>query len=362
MSTPHFHTLKIKDVRRETPQCVSVALDIPSELKAAYAYQAGQYITFKKEMEGEELRRSYSLCSSPLEEEYRVAIKQVEGGRFSTFANQSFQAGDEVEVMTPMGNFVIHPDAQHKKQYIAFAAGSGITPILSHIKTILRTESQSTFTLVFGNQHFYSIIFREEIEALKNKFIGRLQVIHILSRERMETDLNYGRINAEKCEQLAQGGLIDYSQYDHFFMCGPEEMIMSVKKYLESVGVASAKIHFELFTSEKSTKARQAYQATHTEDAGKVSRVTIKIDDRSMDFLLKMGGDTILDAALKQGADLPFACKGGVCCTCRAKVISGSVEMEVNYALEKDEVANGFVLTCQAHPTSDEVVIDFDAR
>ncbi len=362
MSTPHFHSLKVKEVKRETSLCVSVAFEIPDTLKEAYAYQAGQYITFKTNIDGEELRRSYSLCSAPFEDDFRVAVKQVDGGRFSSFANTSLKAGDLLEVMTPMGNFTVKPEPGAKKSYMAFAAGSGITPVISHIKTILNTETDSVFTLVFGNQNFYSIIFREEIEALKNKFMGRLQVLHILSRERMETDLNYGRIDAAKCEQLGRGGLIDYKSYDHFFMCGPEEMIMSVKKYLESAGVESGKIHFELFTSEKSAKAKEAYKASHNDEEGKTSMVTIKIDDRSIEFPLAFGGDTILDAALKQGADLPFACKGGVCCTCKAKVMAGTVEMEVNYALEKDEVANGFILTCQAHPTSDRVLIDFDAR
>ncbi len=361
MANPQFHSLKISDIKRETATCVSVAFDIPSELKSEYAYLAGQYITIKKQIDGEELRRSYSLCSSPLEKDFRVAIKQVHGGRFSTYANKELKVGDTLDVMTPMGNFTTPLDVANQKNYMAFAAGSGITPILSLIKTILRSEIDSTFTLVFGNQNFYSIIFREEIEALKNKFIGRLQVFHILSRERMESEINNGRINTDKCDQLF-AKLIDSKQVDQYFMCGPEQMIMSVKEYLESKGIESSRIHFELFTSDASAKAKQSYQESHAVDLGKVSMVTIKIDDRSIEFPLPFGGDTILDAALKQGADLPFACKGGVCCTCRAKVMEGSVDMEVNYALEKDEVENGFVLTCQAHPTTDRVVIDFDAR
>jgi ring-1,2-phenylacetyl-CoA epoxidase subunit PaaE len=361
MSTPQFHSLKINDIRQETPTCVSVALEIPNELKGVFAYEAGQYITFKKEIDGEELRRSYSLCSSPIENDYRVAIKQVHHGRFSTYANKQLKKGDIVEVMTPMGHFTTPLDANSQKHYMAFAAGSGITPILSLIKTILATEEKSTFTLVFGNQNFFSIIFREEIEALKNKYMGRLQVFHVLSRERMESDLNYGRIGAEKCEQLFSK-LIDYNIMDQFFMCGPEEMIMSVKGFLEQKGIDASKIRFELFTTAGGDKAKQAYQEAHKEDLGKVSMVTIKVDDRSMEIPLAFGGETILDAALKFGADLPYACKGGVCCTCKAKVIEGTVEMEVNYALEKDEVENGFILTCQAHPTSDKVVIDFDAR
>lgn len=361
MAKPQFYSLKICDIRRETATCVSVAFEIPTELQSEFSYNAGQYITIKKQINGEELRRSYSLCSSPLEHDCRVAIKQVHGGRFSTYANKEMRVGDILEVMTPMGNFTTTLDATASRNYMAFAAGSGITPVISLMKSILQTETSSTFTLVFGNQNFYSIIFREEIEALKNKYIGRLQVFHILSRERMESDINYGRIDGPKCEQLFSK-LIDYRNIDQFFMCGPEEMIRCVKNFLDAKGVEATKIHFELFTSDSSGKARQEYQETHLADQGKVSMVTIKIDDRSIDFPLQFGGDTILDAALKQGADLPFACKGGVCCTCRAKVMEGTVAMEVNYALEKDEVENGFILSCQAHPTSDRVVIDFDAR
>jgi len=361
MATPTFYPLTVSDIRKETGNCVSVAFSIPEELKPAFRYEAGQYITVKMSLGGEELRRSYSLCSSPLESDFRVAVKQVHQGRFSTYANKELKVGDVLEVMTPAGHFTAALDAAHTKHYMAFAAGSGITPMMSLIKTVLATEPHSSFTLVYGNQQFYSIIFREEIESLKNRFIGRFQVLHVLSRERMEADLNYGRINAEKCEQLF-GKLIQLHDVDQFFLCGPEEMILSVKAYLESNGVESSRIRFELFSSESSAKAREAYQEAHKEDAGKVSMVTIKVDDRSMEIPLAFGGETILDAALKHGADLPYACKGGVCCTCKAKVVEGTVDMEVNYALEADEVANGFVLTCQAHPTSERVVIDFDAR
>jgi ring-1,2-phenylacetyl-CoA epoxidase subunit PaaE len=361
MSNPQFHKLTVKDIRKETETCVSVSFSIPEEIKSLYKYEAGQYITIKKEINGEEIRRSYSLCSSPLENDFRVAIKQIHGGRFSTFANQELKIGDVLEVMNPMGNFTTSVDKNNNKHYMAFAAGSGITPMLSIIKTVLAEEPMSKFTLTYGNQNFYSIIFREQIEALKNKYMGRLQVFHVLSRERMETEVNYGRINAEKCEQLFSK-LVDLNSINEYFLCGPEEMIMGVKGYLESKNVDSSAIHFELFTSEGSTKAKKAYQETNKADAGKMSIVTIKVDDRSMEIPLAFGGETILDAALRMGADLPYACKGGVCCTCRAKVTEGTVAMEVNYALDKDEVENGFVLTCQAHPTSDRVVIDFDAR
>ncbi|GBL35860.1 1,2-phenylacetyl-CoA epoxidase, subunit E [Filimonas sp.] len=350
----------MSDIRHETNTCVSVALEIPEEHKESYTYLPGQYITFKKEIGGEELRRSYSICSSPLENDFRVAIKQVTGGKFSGYACSQLKKGDLIEVMTPMGNFTTPLDATSQKNYMALVAGSGITPVMSLMKSILATEPLSTFTLAYGNQNLQSIIFKEEIEALKNKYMGRLQVIHILSREKLETDINNGRINQAKCAQLFNG-LLDLNMMHHFFMCGPEEMIMSVKDYLISQGVDEKKIHFELFTTGSQTKNAD-WKETHQEDNEKLCTVTIKVDDRTYDIKLAYGGDNILDAALKSGADLPYACKGGVCCTCRAKVMEGEVDMEVNYALEKEEVAQGFVLTCQAHPKTDRVFIDFDAR
>lgn len=361
MSIPHFHKLKVCDIRKETPNCVSVALSIPKELESQFQYQAGQNITFKKEFNGNEIRRSYSLCSSPLENDFRVAIKQVDEGLFSTYANNNLKIGDIVEVMTPTGHFTISTQKENKKNYMAFAAGSGITPIISIIKTVLLEEPQSSFTLIFGNQNFQSIIFREEIENLKNKYIGRFQVVHILSREHLESDLNNGRINHEKCTILFDKS-INLNSIDDFFMCGPEEMIWAIKIFLEQNNIEKNKIHFELFTTENNLKAKQSFQEAHQHDKDKMSMITIKVDDRSIEFPLAYGGESILDAALKQGADLPFACKGGVCCTCRARVMEGTVEMEVNYALEQDEVEKGFVLTCQSHPTSDRVVIDFDER
>ncbi|HNF72761.1 MAG TPA: FAD-binding oxidoreductase, partial [Chitinophagaceae bacterium] len=334
MSVPHFHTLKIADIRRETPDCVSIAFEIPDALKEVFRYQAGQYITLKTILNGEEVRRSYSICSSPQEPDFRVAIKEVPGGLFSTYANRTLKKGESLEVMDPMGKF-IHPskgtDHQH---YMAFVAGSGITPVISLIKDILRTEPHSTFTLVYGNRTLQSVIFKEEIEGLKNRYMERLQVIHILSREKLETEINNGRIDSEKCRQLFEG-LVAPEQMNHFFLCGPEDMILQVKSYLISKAIPESKIHFELFHTGQQNKAN-TWQKEHEKEDGNLCTVTIKVDDRTYDIQLAHGGETILDAALKSGADLPYACKGGVCCTCRAKVIKGEVEMEVNYALEKD--------------------------
>lgn len=362
MSTPQFHTLTVSDVRKETANCVSVAFAIPEEFRLAFQFEAGQYITLRKMMDGEDVRRSYSLCSSPDESEFRVAIKQVLGGKFSTYANQQLQAGDTLDVMTPLGHFTTAMSAANQKHYLAMAAGSGITPVMSLIKSILKNEPKSRFTLVYGNQNFYSILFREELEDIKNTYLDRFQLIHILSRERMETDLNYGRIRAEKCEQLFCK-LIDLESVDKFFLCGPEEMILGVRDYLQSKNVEAGKIKFELFhTAGASKKSGQSASTENSGASDKMALVTIKVDDRSVEIPLAYHGESILDAALKAGADLPFACKGGVCCTCRAKVIEGQVNMEVNYALEPEEVEAGFVLTCQAHPVSERVVIDFDAR
>jgi ring-1,2-phenylacetyl-CoA epoxidase subunit PaaE len=363
MATPHFHTLRILDVRQETPTCVSISFDIPEQLANEFKYQSGQYVTLKKMIDGEEIRRSYSICSSPNEDDFRIAVKEVEGGIFSSFANHSLKVGDTIDVMNPIGNFTVPLQESQQKNYMAFAAGSGITPILSIMKSVLAIEPLSNFILIYGNQQIQSIMFREEIEGLKNTYMNRLQVIHVLSRERLETDLNNGRIDANKCKQLVSK-VVNYNLINHFFLCGPEEMILSVRDYLVEQNVVEAKIKFELFTSSTTaaTKAKQIYKETHTKDAEKMCSVTVKVDDRSFDLKLAYGGDSLLDAALKHGADLPFACKGGVCCTCKAKIIEGSVDMEVNYALEAEEVAAGYILTCQAHPTSERVVVDFDAR
>lgn len=355
MSIPKFHKLKVADIRRETIDCVSVSFHVPDELRSDFQYEPGQYITLKTVL-GEEVRRSYSICSAPQDGELRVAIKKVEEGLFSTYANEKLAVGDQLEVMNPAGNFT--PDLTTPKNYYGFASGSGITPIMSIMKTILASDQESTFTLVYGNKNIQSIIFREEIEGLKNIYLNRFRVIHILSREYTEVPLNHGRIDHEKCTQLFHH-LLDTKHIDEAYLCGPEEMILSVKEYLIQSGVDAKHIKFELFGTNLQKKNKQKEKP---EPTGPISKVSIKVDERTFDIDLPYDGDNILDAALANGADLPYACKGGVCCTCRAKVVEGEVEMLVNYALEEDELAQGFVLTCQAHPKTDRVVIDFDVR
>jgi ring-1,2-phenylacetyl-CoA epoxidase subunit PaaE len=365
----HFRTLKIEDIRRETPDCVSIAFAVPPEFREEFRYLQGQNITIRTFIGKEEIRRSYSICSSPLESELRIAVKKVPGGLFSTHANEQLQTGQELEVLPPAGKFYTELRPDHRKHYLAFAAGSGITPVLSLLKTTLAVEPESSFTLVYGNRHRPSILFREELEALKNRYIDRLSMHHILSREQMDIPLNQGRIDVQKCGELC-GRLIDLPVMDEIFLCGPAEMIFTVKDWLAAQGVDSKKIHFELFHAQGSELAAGPNAASgramdNEKDLllkDKVSQVVVRLDGISHPFELPYDGGSILDAALMEGVDLPFACKGGVCCTCRAKLVEGKVEMEVNYALEADELAAGFILTCQSHPRTEKVVIDFDIK
>lgn len=355
----HFHQLKVKNIKRETQDCVSISFDIPEQLKKEFLFIQGQSLTLRSIIEGEEIRRSYSICTTPSDGELRVAVKKVNGGLFSTFANNELKVGDILDVMTPSGNFYTELDPLNKKNYLAFAAGSGITPIISIIKTTLITEPNSTFTLVFGNKNHTSIIFKEELEALKDKYIERFRLYHILSRERMEADINYGRINAEKCQQLLK--VIDLNKIDEYFICGPEKMIFSVRDFLYEKGIDRRKVHFELFTTP--LRKSSSYKPPTTAEENKAtSNITVTLDGRSFDFKLDYDSNNILDAALAQGADLPYACKGGVCTTCKAKLVEGRIEMEVNYGLEPDEVEAGFILTCQSHPRSEKVKVDFDVK
>ncbi len=357
MST-HYEKVRVKQVRRETDDCVSILLDVPETLKEKFSYLPGQHISLRTNINNEDVRRSYSLCSSPLHNEWRIAVKKVDGGLFSMFANHTLKAGDEIELMPPSGHFVL-PHAEATKNYVCFAAGSGITPVLSIIKTGLINQPKSNFTLIYGNRTRQSIIFKEEIEALKNKYINRLQVIYILSREHTEAPLNEGRIDEAKCEQLFKH--VISLHVDAFFICGPEAMIFSIKDWLITKGVEANKIHFELFNTGNTIQTKKQ-QKIITSAEEKVSNVTILADGRSFAFDLPFYNASILDAAIQQGADLPYACKGGVCTTCKAKLLKGKVDMDVNYGLEPEEVAEGFILTCQSHPRTEKVVVDFDIK
>jgi ring-1,2-phenylacetyl-CoA epoxidase subunit PaaE len=355
-----FYPISIKTILHETPDCVSIEFDIPEALQETFRYHAGQNLTIRTQVDGQEVRRSYSLCSSPNENTWKVAVKKVPLGLFSHYANERLRAGDVLELMPPVGNFFTEPDPRRSGQYLAIAAGSGITPVLSMLKSILATEPLSRLTLIYGNRNRSSIIFFEELEALKNRYMDRLSVIHVLSRERTDTEVNTGRIDAQKLGEL--GPLIDYSGLNACFLCGPEELIFTARDFLLTRGVDRKKVHFELFTAPGQKKG-----TPEPEDSwlltGPLSTVTIQLDGRRFDVELSLKSKTsILDAALKQGADLPFACKGGMCCTCKAKLVEGEVSMDVHWGLEEEEVARGYILTCQSHPKTEKIVVDFDIK
>lgn len=355
-----WNKLTIKDIRRETPDCVSIAFEVPENLRSIYQFRQGQNLTVRVGLNGDEVRRSYSICSSPLDNELRIAVKKVANGTFSSYANMQLQKGDRIEVLPPTGQFYTELSPNNKKKYLAFAAGSGITPIISIIKTVLAVEADSEFMLVYGNRTRSSIIFKEQLDALKNRYIHRFTIHHILSREKTDATINHGRINREKCTELEK--LVDFKGIDEIFLCGPEEMIFSVRDWLFQKNIDHTRIHFELFTVPGQKSEVRIQNVEKTQEIGPKSKVSIKLDGIMFDFELPRSGESILDAALQQGADLPYACKGGVCSTCRAKLISGEVRMDANYALEPDELAKGFILTCQSHPVTDSVVVDFDVK
>jgi ring-1,2-phenylacetyl-CoA epoxidase subunit PaaE len=356
----NFHRLVVKEVRRETPECVSVSFQVPDESKDGFRYLPGQYITLKAIVDGEELRRSYSICSCPLDGELRIAVKEIPGGRFSGFVNRRLKAGDTIEAMTPLGRFCPPIGDGQAKKYMVFAAGSGITPISSIARTVLRTEPGSTFLLVYGNRSRSLIVFREEIEALKNLYMERFQVIHVLSRERTEADLNSGRIDRDKCLRI-DAAIMPFSAVDEFFVCGPSGMIEAVSQCLADKDVPRQRVHIERFHADGKPAAARPESKDATETSRK-ARVTVTLDGVESRFELDFNGPAILDAAMSNGLDVPFACKGGMCCTCRAKLEKGEVDMELNYALTPEEVAEGYILTCQSHPRTSEVQVNYDAR
>ena len=353
-----FHSLTIKDVRAETRDAVSIAFDVPPALQHDFRFTQGQYLVMRTQLDDEEVRRSYSICSGVEEGELRVAIKRVAGGRFSAFANEVLKVGHTLDVMPPSGSFYVPLDPDRHGHYLAVAAGSGITPILSIIKTTLEREPNSRFTLLYGNRSSSGALFRDKLEDLKNRYLDRLNLIFVFSREQQDVDLYNGRINAEKCEQLFSRWL-DVKTLDAAFICGPQEMTETVRDSLKAKGMASERIHFELFAAAGSQQKREAREAARQVDSA-VSQITVISDGRALAFDLPRNSQSILDAGNVQGAELPYSCKAGVCSTCKCKVIEGEVEMDSNHALEDYEVAAGYVLSCQAFPISDKVVLDFD--
>ena len=352
-----FHALTIGQLTKETEDCVSLAFDVPEDKKALFRYQPGQHITLRKVIEGADVRRSYSICTSPKERKLKVAIKKVAGGAFSTYANETLRAGDTLEAMPPSGSFHPKLSPRQTKSYVGFAAGSGITPILSILKSALDTELHSQFTLVYANKKAETIIFREEIEGLKNKYIERLSVFNVLSQAHQENPLFAGRMDEDKVMAFSKS-LIDVAHTDEFFICGPEPMMLSVRSALLGINVSPACIHVELFTSPVGKLGGNEVRPSTPREKVK-SSITVLQDGEQTRFDYNSEG-TLLDVAAQQGLDMPYACKGGVCATCKAKLLAGKVDMEVNYALEPDEIEKGFILTCQSYPATAAVTLSFD--
>lgn len=359
LSVSNFHNITLSQVYKETDDTTVIAFDVPQELKEEFNYRPGQFLTLRAMINGEDLRRSYSLCSSPLDNEWKVAVKEIFEGKFSSYVNRELKTGDVLQVAAPSGDFGIEVSEENDaKNYIAFAAGSGITPMLSIIKTHLASEPNAKFKLFYLNRTVKSIIFKEEIEALKNKYLSRFEVFYFLSREHRDIPLFNGRFDQEKLQTLTKT-LINAPHTDHAFICGPEEMIFLIRDELVAAGMNKENVHFELFVSGLSD-ADKARAAAALEK--KVDGVDVTIIDGSREFNFVLGDDfdNVLDGAIGAGADLPYACKGGVCSTCKCQVLEGSVAMKVNYALTDEEVEKGFVLSCVSVPTSKKLVVSYD--
>ncbi|MEC8030551.1 MAG: 2Fe-2S iron-sulfur cluster-binding protein [Bacteroidota bacterium] len=351
---PEFHSLKVKEIVKETNDTVSVSFQVPEDLKEAYAFTPGQYLTLKLTINNEEQRRSYSICSSSAED-ITVAVKRVENGLVSSYLNEVLKENDEMEVMTPEGNFTLETDQAKKRKFVGFAAGSGITPIMSMIKELSMDETETVFTLFYSNKMESDVIFKHQLDKLAG---DNLKINYIYTRQKLNNPLLEGRIDKSKATELIKADLSCLNA-DAFYLCGPEEMIFNVKSALEEFGVLKTKIKFELFTTPV-LMAEKPKQQEADENFDGEALVTVIYDDEEIDFNLNKDGDTILDAAMDNDVDVPFSCKGAVCCTCKAKVTEGKVTMDANYALSDQEVEDGYVLACQSHPASAKVTLDFD--
>jgi ring-1,2-phenylacetyl-CoA epoxidase subunit PaaE len=352
-----FYPLAVAKVHNETRDTIAVTFDVPAALKDCFAYEQGQHLTLRAQINEEDVRRSYSICSAVQDGALRVAIKRTPGGLFSTWANDTLKPGVTIEVMPPMGHFNVPLAADNAKHYLAFAAGSGITPILSIIKTTLLAEPGSRFTLFYGNRASSSVIFKEELTDLKDIYTERLTLAYVMSREQQDIDLFNGRITKEKCRQFLQYW-VRIEDIDVAFICGPEDMMHGVSEALQEAGLPKQQIKIELFAAsipKHQHKPRQLDAAARHE-----TEVTVIMDGNHTSFTMDKDKESILDAGLRAGIDMRYSCKGGVCSTCRCKLIDGKVDMDVNYALEDYEIARGFVLSCQSFPVTDRVVVDFD--
>jgi len=356
-----FYPLQLIQLDRDTDEAVVLTFDVPIELADTFAFTQGQYLTLNQVIKGEQVRRSYSICSGLDDGHLRVAIKRVQGGVFSSWANQHLKAGDLIDVMPPRGNFFTTIDPAQGRNYLCICAGSGITPVLSIIKTVLAREPLSTVTLLYGNQRTATMMFRNELAFLKNAYLERFHWINIFSREQQEVDLFSGHLDNRKGGALNRR-LIKIRAFDEFFLCGPEAMISEVSRGLRGEGIDEQNIHYELFaaSAESAQQAIERHHARAKEYKGQVSEVSILSGGREFAFELSTDGENILDAGLRTGVDLPYSCKGGVCATCRARLLEGEVDMDLNQALRPEEIEQGYILTCQSHPISKKVVVDFD--
>ena len=350
--------LIVRNIERNTKDCVLITFDVPEVLKESYSFIQGQYLTVEADINGESVRRSYSLCASPNEDLWRIGVKKIEGGKFSTFANDDLKVGQALRVGPPDGKFYIPVDQDKERTYYFFAAGSGITPIFSLIKTVLENEPKSSVKLFYGNKTVSSIILKEELEGMKNLFMNRFEIFHILSRQSRNMPLFDGRIDQTKLESFHNLGFIKSDADSHFFSCGPQEMVFAVNDFAKSIGAEINQVHFELFNTDGPSE-EQLKKVEKSKD-GSSCHVTIIEGGKTINFDLEMGSNNILDAALSNNADLPYACKGGVCATCKARVLEGEVEMLLSYGLEQDEIDDGYILTCQSFPMSNKVKIDYD--
>jgi ring-1,2-phenylacetyl-CoA epoxidase subunit PaaE len=354
--TPRFHRLAVNDLRRESSDAVSLTFAIPSELQDDYSFAPGQYLTLRTTMDGEEVRRSYSICSGPDDGELRIAVKKVDGGAFSNWAADELKAGDQLDVMTPTGRFGIAPAPDESRVYVGFAAGSGITPILSIVKGVLAREPLSRFFLFYGNRSTGGMLFREALEELKDRFMQRLSIFHVISGEEQDIPILHGRLDGEKVRVLLRS-LVPATSVDHVFICGPTGMSDDIEATCRDIGIAEDRIHVERFVSGLGGKPRA--KAVVAASAPPKAVASLVVDGKRREVPVAEG-ESILDAALRAGMDLPFACKGGMCSTCRAYLVEGEAPMDVNYSLEPWELKAGFILTCQARPASDKVVVDYD--
>ncbi len=357
MATTRFHSLQVQQVEPATRDAIAVTFVLPPELADTFAYVQGQYLTLRAQVGGQDIRRSYSICSAVQDRRLRVAIKRVQGGVFSNWAAEHLRAGVAIDVMPPQGQFHVPLQPEARRHVVAFASGSGITPVLSIVKSTLLAEPQTRVTLVYGNRSSGSVMFKEELEDLKDNYLGRFNLVWVMSRESQDIDLFNGRIDHDKVSRLLTHW-IDPAGIDAAFICGPQDMMQATEQALKDKGVPASRIKTELFGNVLDAGRVRPSRASLL-GSGKCT-VDVVLDSTRHRFVMDKNTDNLVDAGIKAGLEMPFSCKGGVCSTCRALVVEGEVDMDINFALEDYEVARGFVLCCQSYPVSDTLLIDFD--